>query len=99
MPTEAEIYDALREVLDPEIGINVVDLGLIYGLDVKEENVDVEMTLTTPGCPMHRTIGHWVGQAIEALPGVKRVQVRFVWEQRWTPERLSAAAKQQLVFA
>ncbi len=98
MPTEAEIYAALREVLDPEIGINVVDLGLIYGLEVEGDQVNVEMTLTTPGCPMHRAIGHWVGQAIEVLPGVKNVQVRFVWEPRWTPERLSPEAKAQLGF-
>jgi metal-sulfur cluster biosynthetic enzyme len=99
LPTEAEIYDALREVYDPEIGINVVDLGLIYGLRIQEDSVDVEMTLTTPGCPMHRAIGQWVGQAIESLPGVKNVQVRFVWEPRWTPDRLSPEAKQQLGFA
>lgn len=96
MPTEAEIYDALRGVLDPEIGINVVDLGLIYGLKVSEHRVDVDMTLTTPGCPMHQVIGQWVGEAVESLPGVEQVLVRFVWEPRWTPERLSPEAKQQL---
>ncbi len=99
VPTEAEVYEALRAVDDPEIGINVVDLGLIYGLKIDGQKVSVDMTLTTPGCPMHRTIGQWVGQAIEGLPGVKDVYVRFVWEPRWTPERLSAEAKKQLGFA
>ncbi len=99
MATETEIYGALREVYDPEIGINVVDLGLIYGVDVQGDKVDVEMTLTTPGCPMHRAMGQWVGKAVEALPGVKDVHVRIVWEPRWTPERLSPEAKKQLGFA
>ena len=96
MATEAEIYDALREVYDPEIGINVVDLGLIYGVKTQGERVDVEMTLTTPGCPMHKVLGNAVGEAVEALPGVKDVYVRIVWEPRWTPDRLSDQAKREL---
>jgi metal-sulfur cluster biosynthetic enzyme len=97
--TEVEIYDALREVYDPEIGINVVDLGLIYGVKAEGERVDVEMTLTTPGCPMRQMLGQAVGEAVESLPGVKDVYVRIVWEPRWTKERLSASAKQQLGLA
>lgn len=99
MPTEAEVHAALREVLDPEIGVNVVDLGLIYGVRIQGDTVDVEMTLTTPGCPMRRTIGYLVGKAVERLPGVKDVHVRFVWEPRWTPDRLNAEAKRQLGLA
>ncbi len=96
MATETEIYDKLREVYDPEIQVNVVDLGLIYGVKVEGERVDIEMTLTTPGCPMHQFLGHSVGQAVEALPGVEDVHVRIVWEPRWTPDRLSEAAKREL---
>ncbi len=99
MATETEIYDALREVYDPEIGINVVDLGLIYGVKTEGERVDVEMTLTTPGCPMHQVLGHAVGEAVEGLPGVKDVYVRIVWEPRWTKDRLSESAKRELGLA
>ncbi len=99
MATETEIYDALREVYDPEIGINVVDLGLIYGVKSEGDRVDVEMTLTTPGCPMHKQLGHAVGEAVESLPGVKDVYVRIVWEPRWTRDRLSEAAKRELGLA
>lgn len=96
MATEAEIYNALREVRDPEIGINVVDLGLIYGVKTQGERVDVEMTLTTPGCPMRQQLGNAVGEAVENLPGVKDVYVRIVWEPRWTQDRLSEQAKREL---
>lgn len=99
MVSEAEIFDALREVYDPEIGINVVDLGLIYGVKTQDQRVDVEMTLTTPGCPMHQVLGQAVGEAVESLPGVKDVYVRIVWEPRWTKDRLSEAAKRELGVA
>lgn len=94
--TEAEIYDALREVYDPEIGISVVDLGLIYGIKAEGDRVDVEMTLTTPGCPMRQQLGSAVGEAVESLPGVKDVFVKIVWEPRWTKDRLSESAKREL---
>jgi|SRR5450756_95391 len=97
--SEEHVYEALRDVLDPELGVNVVDLGLIYGVKIDGGDVEVSMTLTTPGCPMHRIIGQWVGQAVDALPGVENVTVRFVWEPRWTPDRLSAEAKKQLGFS
>ena len=99
MATETEILDALREVYDPEIGINVVDLGLIYGVKSEGERVDIEMTLTTPGCPMHQFLGNAVGEAVEALPSVKDVYVRIVWEPRWTQDRLSESAKRELGMA
>ena len=99
MATEAQIYEALRKVDDPEIGINVVDLGLIYGVKSEGERVDVEMTRTTPGCPTRNVLGNAVGEAVESLPGVKDVYVRIVWEPRWTKDRLSEEAKRQLGIA
>jgi metal-sulfur cluster biosynthetic enzyme len=99
LTTEAEVLDALREVYDPEIGINVVDLGLIYGVKLIGDRVDVEMTLTTPGCPMRQRLGNAVGEAVECLPGVKDVYVQIVWEPRWTKDRLSEGAKRELGLA
>lgn len=94
--TEEEIFDALREVDDPELGINLVDLGLIYGVEIENSKVQVEMTLTTPGCPMHSLIARQVWKAVDDLDGVSEAAVRIVWEPRWTPERLSPAARQKL---
>ena len=94
--TQDVVLDALREVNDPEIGINLVDLGLIYGVEIEEGNVQVDMTLTTPGCPMHSYIARQAWNAVNNLPGVTEAQVRIVWEPRWTPDRLSPAARAQL---
>lgn len=99
MVDEREVYQALRQIDDPELGVNVIDLGLVYDLRVGMDGaVDVVMTLTTPGCPMRSTIGQLVEASIEKLSGVSRVEVRFVWEPRWTPERLSPEARRRLGF-
>lgn len=97
MATEQDIYDALREVRDPEIPVNIVDLGLVY--DVKVEGgttVRVTMTLTTPGCGMAQQIALSAKQRVLKTPGVEQAWVTVVWEPRWTPERMSPAARQQL---
>jgi metal-sulfur cluster biosynthetic enzyme len=91
-----EIWNALRQVNDPELGINLVDLGLIYDVEIQEGKVRVDMTLTTPGCPMHSFIARQAWQAVNNVPGVTDTTVRVVWEPRWTPERLSSAARAQL---
>jgi metal-sulfur cluster biosynthetic enzyme len=94
--TQDAVFDALREVVDPELGINLVDLGLIYGVEIDEGQVQVDMTLTTPGCPMHSYIARQAWMAVNDLPGVAETSVRVVWEPRWTPDRLSPAARAQL---
>ena len=94
--TQDHVLDALREVNDPEIGINLVDLGLIYGVEIEGSKVQIDMTLTTPGCPMHSFIARQAWQAVNSLPEVTDTTVRIVWEPRWTPERLSPAARAQL---
>jgi metal-sulfur cluster biosynthetic enzyme len=94
--TQETIFDALRQVNDPELGINLVDLGLIYGVEIEGGKVQVDMTLTTPGCPMHSFIARQAWLAVNNLPGVTETVVRIVWEPRWTPERLSPAARAQL---
>lgn len=93
-----EIWERLKMVYDPELGVNVVDLGLIYELTFEESVVTVVMTLTTPGCPMHDTIVGGVRRALEELPQVTRCAASVVWEPAWTPERMSDEAKEQLAY-
>lgn len=96
MVTEAEVRQALRGVFDPELGLDVVSLGLIYGIAVEDGVVRVDMTLTTRGCPLHEAMADWVREAVGRLDGVERVDVRLVWDPPWTPERLSEAARRDL---
>jgi metal-sulfur cluster biosynthetic enzyme len=94
--TQDSVMDALRQVNDPELGINLVDMGLIYGVEIEGGKVQIDMTLTTPGCPMHSFIARQAWQAVSNVPGVTDAKVRVVWEPRWTPERLSPAARAKL---
>src|SRR4051794_25170763 len=94
----AAIRDCLQEVYDPELGVNIIDLGLIYNIDFNEGHVLVRMTLTTPGCPMHDSIVDGVERAISILPSVKSINVDVVWEPAWSPELMSADAKTHLGY-
>jgi FeS assembly SUF system protein len=96
--TKEIVISALKECYDPEIPINIVDLGLIYDIRIQEDNVEVDMTLTAPGCPMHVPISANAKERIESIDGVKRATINFVWEPRWTPERMSDEAKRVLGF-
>ena len=99
MPTEADVLEILKEVSDPEIGVNVVDLGLVYRVLVEHDGlVNVEMTLTAPGCPMHDTISRTAEMAIETLDGVKEAKVHIVWDPPWTPDRLTDEGRRLLGF-
>ena len=98
MVTKEQVLDALKEVHDPEIPVNVVDLGLIYGVEVTPEKVQVTMTLTTPGCGMAHSIAMQVKQRTLQVPGVKEATVTVVWEPKWDPSKMSPAAKQKLGF-
>ena len=92
--TKEAVLEKLKEVYDPEIPVNVVDLGLIYGVDVKENNeVHVKMTLTAPGCPVAGDLPGWVADAVADTEGVGEVVVTLVWEPQWTPERMDEDAK------
>jgi metal-sulfur cluster biosynthetic enzyme len=87
---EAFVMEALKEVIDPELGINVVDLGLIYDVDIAGPNVGITMTLTTPGCPLHESIGAAVREALATyIPGIGDVAVALVWDPPWEPDRIS----------
>lgn len=94
--TAEQICAALRQIIDPELGINMVDLGLIYGVQIQEGAVDIRMTLTTRGCPLHASFIQAVERATRALPGVTQSRVEVVWEPRWTPDRMTPEGKQAL---
>jgi metal-sulfur cluster biosynthetic enzyme len=79
---------ALREVFDPELGMSVVDLGLIYDVQIDGGRVRITMTLTTQGCPLHDSMTEWVRQAVGRIPGVDQVEVAITFEPAWTPERI-----------
>ncbi|MCU7923234.1 MAG: DUF59 domain-containing protein [Candidatus Thiodiazotropha sp. (ex Dulcina madagascariensis)] len=96
-PTREALIDALRTVFDPEIPVNIYDLGLIYRLEVDGQGrVEVEMTLTAPACPVAGTLPYEVGRVIDAVPGVSDARVRLVWHPPWTQERMSEEALLQL---
>ena len=85
---EDQVLRQLWRVVDPELGMNVLRLGLIYDVEIKEGDVTVVMTLTTPGCPMARAITEGVHRVVSDLHWVTSTTVRLVWEPRWTPERI-----------
>jgi metal-sulfur cluster biosynthetic enzyme len=93
------VMNALRNCYDPEIPVNIVELGLIYGVAIIEDNVKVQMTLTTMGCPAHAYLMHEVQTQIEKIPGVKSAEVEIVWDPPWTPEKMSPEAKKRLQAA
>lgn len=94
-----QIVEACRSVFDPEIPVNIYDLGLVYTIEIDDENaVRVIMTLTAPGCPVAGEMPGWVADAIESLPGVKQVDVDLTWEPPWGMEMMSDAAKLELGF-
>lgn len=94
--TVEQVMTALKNCYDPEIPINIVDLGLIYDVKVHEGVVHVKMTLTAQGCPAHSMISENVKQEVLKLGGVKDAEVEVVWDPPWTPERMSDFAKRQL---
>ena len=96
---EADILEALREVYDPEIPVNIYDLGLIYDVNVDEYGVvDIEMTLTSPACPVAGILPGQVEQKVREVPGVAEVTVELVWEPAWSMDRMSEEAKLELGF-
>jgi len=95
--TEADVRRALRDVIDPELGINIVDLGLVYGIAIECGSVHVTMTMTTPACPLREYIQTLVESAIaERVAGVERVEVDIVSEPPWSEEMMSDAARRQI---
>ena len=96
MVTMEDVMKALKECYDPEIPVNVWDLGLIYDVAVDGDKVHVKMTLTAPGCPMHSFISQEVKQKLQTVSGVKEATVEVVWDPPWSPDKMSPEAKAQL---
>lgn len=95
--TSDDVLDGLKNVYDPEIGINVVDLGLVYDTDIEESgDVLVTMTLTSLGCPLGPVIVQEVNNALKDLPGIGQTDVKLVWSPPWTPDMMSEEAKDEL---
>ncbi|AGI71468.1 hypothetical protein DUF59 [Octadecabacter arcticus 238] len=98
-PLYDNVVDACRTVYDPEIPVNIQDLGLIYTISINDENeVKVLMSLTAPGCPVAGEMPGWVADAIEPLAGVKTVDVELVWEPQWGMDMMSDEARLELGF-
>jgi metal-sulfur cluster biosynthetic enzyme len=96
MPDQALIYEKLKQIYDPEVGINIVDMGLIYSLDIAENKVEITMTLTSPGCPAGPQILSQVDSQVKTLDDVEDVDIKVVWSPPWSPDMLSEEARDQL---
>ena len=94
--SEEEVWEALKVVTDPEIGIDVVNLGLVYGVDIEASNVKVRMTLTSMGCPATGLIEFQAKEAVGTVDGVKDVMVEFTFDPPWSPDRLTEEGRDML---
>ena len=98
-PLHDTVVEACRTVYDPEIPVNIYDLGLVYTIDITAENdVNVAMTLTAPGCPVAADMPGWLADAITPVPGVRHVNVELVWEPQWGMDMMSDEARLELGF-
>ena len=100
MSKKEQIIEEIRKIYDPELPVNIYELGLIYDIDISEKNdVNIQMTLTAPGCPVAGDMPHWVSAAIESnVDEISEVNVEIVWEPPWSTEMMSEAAKLELGY-
>ncbi|MEX2211478.1 MAG: metal-sulfur cluster assembly factor [Gaiellaceae bacterium] len=98
MPSKDEVMEALREVEDPELGMDIVELGLLYDVEIDASKVKVIHSLTSMGCPAGQMIQEGIFDAVQAVEGVEAVEVELTWDPPWTPERMSEDAKFILGF-
>ncbi len=96
--TREKVLEALKRVVDPEIGIDIVNLGLVYDVKIEGGRVHIKMTMTTPGCPLYATLMKSAEEAIKALEGVEEAKVELVWDPPWRPEMMSEEAKEKLGY-
>ena len=96
--TEEDVYEALEEVIDPELGLDFVSLGLVYDVAIEQEDVYVTFTLTTPACPIGPQVSEQMKEFVGDLPGVSAVHPKMVFEPSWSPEMMSEDAKFALGF-
>ena len=98
MITEEMVKEALSTVIDPEINFNIVELGFIYNIDIDGDDVKVDMTLTTKGCPTHNILGQKTVDALQMIDGVGNVNVQMVWDPPWSPKMMSEEVKKKIGF-
>lgn len=100
MITKEAVLEELKKVIDPELNVNIVDLGLVYDAIINQEagKVDITMTLTTPGCPLSMVFEEWIPAAVRNIEEVKDVKINLVWEPPWDPEKMSDEAKEMMGF-
>ena len=98
MVTEEDVYEALEEVIDPELGLDFVSLGLVYDVAIEQEDVYVTFTLTTPACPIGPQVSEQMKEFVGDLPGVSAVHPKMVFDPAWSPEMMSEDAKFALGF-
>lgn len=96
MLTKEIIYEALKTVIDPEVGFDIVNLGLIYDARIEGTHVEVDMTLSTRGCPLHELLKQWAKEAVEKLPEVLTCNINIVWEPAWNITMASDEVKKAL---
>lgn len=97
--TAEQVLESLKQCMDPEIPISVVDMGLIYGVDISNDNkVDIKMTMTTRGCPLHDTLVSDVKRYVNKVPGVTGINVEIVWDPPWSPEKMSDEGKKLINY-
>ena len=96
MVSEEQVREALAKVVDPEMGINIMELGLVYEIKIENDNILVKMTLTSPMCPVGPMILSEAEEAVKKIPGVKEIKIGLTFEPMWGPEKMSEAAKLQL---
>jgi metal-sulfur cluster biosynthetic enzyme len=94
--TKETVYEALKDCYDPEIPVDIVNLGLVYGVTIVDNWVGVKMTLTSPGCPASTMISQQVKERLKKIPGVGDADVRIVWQPEWNPSRMTDEAKRKL---
>jgi metal-sulfur cluster biosynthetic enzyme len=96
MVAEEDVLGRLEEVIDPELNVNIVDLGLIREVEVEDGRVEILMTLTTPGCPLHGVFDELVTREVQKLDNVEEVEVELTFEPRWSPDEMSDEARDEL---
>ena len=96
--TKEDVMEVLKDVHDPEIGIDIVNLGLVYDVDITDAEIKVKMTLTAPGCPLSQSIGTYVTNVLSVLDITKHVNLEIVWEPRWTPAMMTDRAREELGY-
>jgi metal-sulfur cluster biosynthetic enzyme len=99
MLNEEKIRETLSNIIDPELNLNLVEMGLIYNVSVIGAEVKVEMTLTTRGCPLHQFLAQQVEKALSQIEGVEKAQVKLVWDPPWHPKMMSPEAKRKIGFS